>query len=378
LLFTVAEPSGDRLAAPILAELAKTGRALSWTGVAGPEMRERAAEGRISYTPVGEVAELSASGLIELLPSLHRVLRVRQRLLRVLKRRPPVAVFVDGPDLHLPLMLRARVAGIRTIGIVAPQTWAWRPGRVDLLRRAADLVLCLFRFEVDPLRAAGVAARWIGHPAADLALPWELPGVPGREPDLGVARAPAILAILPGSRPEAARRLLQPLVAAAQVLVESVAASGTRERPRIVVPWRLPAAPPRIAGVEFSADSGPAVLRRARAALVAAGTATLEAAVLGVPVVAVAAAHPVTAAVASRLLRVPFLSLPNLLLGREAIPEFRQQVDAAPIAAALQPAFLEVRSARAQARALADELQTLLGPPGYARRAAECILPLLR
>ena len=342
-VFTAAEPSGDRLAGPVLDALAEWVPAVSWVGHAGERMARCAA-----LTALGDVRDLSGAGLVELIPRLPSILRGRRSLQGALAAAP-LAVFVDGPDLHLPLARAARARGATTICLVCPQFWAWRPGRRAAIGAAFDLVLCLFPFEVPALRSWGIAAHCVGHPAADEPLE--------ERPQQG------LIALLPGSRPAEVRRNLGPFVAAAR------AAAG--QGSRIVVPWRLRAEPPELDGVEFDRAEGAAVLRRCDVALVAAGTASLEAALLGVPVVVSASAHPLTAAVASRLLRSQHLALPNILLGREAVPEIHQDLSVGPLAGALQ-----TQLAGSGAMALAQELRAQLGS-GFAGRAADRIAPLL-
>lgn len=350
-LFTAAEVSGDRLAGPVLQELARLRPSLRWAGIGGPSM---AASG--VHDAFGDVDALGGAGLIELLPQLPAILGARRRLARWVDGRPPIAVFVDAPDLHLPLARRARALGVGCALLVVPQFWAWRPGRRRTIAQTADLALCLFEHEVAPLRSLGMPAFWVGHPAAELRPP------PPRPP----RRAPR-LALLPGSRRSEVHRSLPPFLKAA-------AALGCSD---VEVAWRLPGSPPRTPGVRYSADPGPAVLARADVALVAAGTASLEAAVLGVPTVVVAALHPASAAIARRLLTLRWAALPNVLLGREAVRELQQDLSVSSLTDALAPLLNDVVAARQRADATADELREALGPSGFARRAAERLLPLL-
>ncbi|HCP45979.1 MAG TPA: hypothetical protein DIU15_08060, partial [Deltaproteobacteria bacterium] len=297
-VFTAGEVSGDRLAAPVLESLQRHRPSWSWTGFGGDRL-----DGLPSFAPLGRVEDLSGSGVAELLPALPRLLRGKRALEGALSEAPELAVFVDAPDLHLPLARRARLRGTRTVLIVAPQTWAWRPNRLERLGEAIDLVLCLFPFEVEPLRRAGIAAHWIGHPVVELARDQQAGGRPVRLS--GPVDAPAV-AVLPGSRPHEVRRHLAPMVAAARLALSAHGTGvGGVQRGRILVPWRLDVAPPTMEGVEFVQQSGPWALERADVALVAAGTAALEAAVLAVPSVVVVSAHPITAALARRGGRTP-------------------------------------------------------------------------
>ncbi len=342
-IFTAAEPSGDRLAGPVLDALAQRRPGVSWVGHAGESMGRCA-----TLTALGDVRDLSGAGLVELLPRLPAILRGRRALQDALQHSE-LAVFVDAPDLHLPLARKARARGVITVCLVCPQFWAWRPGRRAAIAEAFDLVLCLFPFEVPALRSWGIAAHCVGHPVADRPLvPHEPTGV---------------IALLPGSRPAEVERNLLPFVAAAR------AAAG--QGVELVVPWRLRAEPPELAGVRFDRSEGPDVLAQCDAALAAAGTAALEAALLGVPVVVSASVHPWTARLAGRFVRSPWLALPNILLRRDAVPEIRQDLRPETLARAL-----EGQLAAHDAAEVARELRALLGT-GFADRAADRILPLL-
>ena len=356
-LLTAAEVSGDQLAGPVLAELAIRRPELTWTGFGGACMQRAPA-----FRPLGDVRDLSGAGLVELLPTLPRLLRGRARLARALRRRPRLAVFVDAPDLHLPLARRARRAGVRTVQLAAPQFWAWRPGRARFLAEHLDLVLCLFAFEARRLMRAGARAVHVGHPLADrLAAPGP-PAPPRRS-------AGPVLAVLPGSRPSEVGRHLEPFVRAARGALAGRAGE-------IVVPWRLATPPPPLAGVRFDPRPGADVLAEADAALVAVGTATLEAAALGTPTIAAARLHPATFAVARRLLRTRWTALPNVLLGERAIPEHLQ--DLGGLRGDLRRLLDEPAEAAERADDVARRLRAELGPAGFAPRVADCLLPLLR
>jgi lipid-A-disaccharide synthase len=267
------------------------------------------------------------------------------------------ALLVDFPEVNQRLLARARAP---VAWLAPPQAWAWRPWRARAVARAA-WVGCLLPFEADWYRDHGVEAEWVGHPLAEAPVP-------------PPAAAPCV-ALLPGSRDGTVRRLLPVLLAAAVRLRRdrprlrfSLAVASTVERlavRRAVVASDLPIA---------LHDDAPSALAEATVAVAGAGTATLQAALAGRPVVAVARLHPASAAVARRLVRVDHVALPNLVLGRRAFAECVQD-DCTPedIAAALD-------------RALADplgfssdlaELRARMHRPGFAARAAERVLALL-
>lgn len=351
ILLTAAEPSGDRLGGLLLAELGRRRPDLRFVGFGGDELGAHGA-----FESLGDSDELAAGGFVELLPRMPRLAAGRRLLRDAVDRRPPLAIFVDAPGLHLPLAERARAAGVPVAWLAVPQFWAWRGGRADRLAACADLALCLFPWEVAPLLRRGLAAVSVGHPALALA-PREAHG----------ARARPRVAVLPGSRPGEVGTQLTAMLGAARRLGDV----------DISVPWRLPRAAPHHDRVRFVPDPGISVLAGADVALVAAGTATLEAALLGVPQVVVAWPSPLTARLGRRLLQTPWVALPNIALGRMAVPESVGAPDEEHAAALLQVALADPGAADADARAIGAELRERLGPPGFAGRAADALAPLL-
>jgi lipid-A-disaccharide synthase len=349
-VLTAAEPSGEQLAAAVLTELERRHPDLTWTGYSGEAMRTRR-----SYRALGDASQLSGAGLVELIPRLPQLLAAKRKL-EFAVDVAPVSVFVDAPDLHLPLARRAREAGRLSVMLVAPQFWAWRSGRKDFLARHVDLTLCLFRFEVEAIRSVGGAAHWVGHPCFE-----RLPERTGR-PD-----GPPRVAVLPGSRPNEVREHLEPFLAAAR---EALGPEG-----EIVVAWRLPDPPKKRPGVTFTMRPGAEVLAEADAALVAVGTATLEAAALGVPQVVGVRLHPLTAMITRRLVRTRYAALPNILLQERAVAEHWQ--DLGGMAADLRRLLADPEGSRQRAEEIATRLKPILGPPGFAERVVDHLDVLL-
>ncbi|MFH1467018.1 MAG: lipid-A-disaccharide synthase [Pseudomonadota bacterium] len=347
LLLSSAEPSGDRLAAELLRAL-RALREVEVRAVAGPALR---AEG---VTEVAAVEDLSVNGLQEVLARWPSIRRARARIHAALADPPDLLVTVDAPDLHLPLARAARARGIRAVGYVSPQVWAWRPGRARTIARDLDRLLCLFPFEPALYTPHGLDARFVGHPVVD-----RLAGVV-------CAPRPGCFALLPGSRPEELRRLLPVFLATARAV--------RRLRPEASFRLGLaegadPALVPPEDGVEVVPGLA-AAAREAEAALVASGTATLELAVLGVPMVVAYQVHPSTYALGRLLVRgVRHIALPNILAGEGIVPEHLQRLDPAALAADL----LRVAEDRAIPGRLAA-VRAALGGGGAARHAAEALL----
>jgi lipid-A-disaccharide synthase len=319
------EPSGDELAARVLAALRTRCEELVVEGVGGPLM---AAQGLRSWYPM---ERLSVMGLIEPLQRLPELLRMRRHLLRRFLDDPPdVFLGVDAPDFNLSLERRLRRAGVRTAHLVSPSVWAWRRGRIHRIRQSTDVMLCLFPFEPDVYRRHGVAAHFVGHPLADdIALQTEPAAARAR---LGLSPTGKVVALLPGSR--------RGEVAAMANLFLQVAQRLWQGNPQLS--FVLPAAnPPREQELRrhllafpqlpvtlVPATAFPGHSREAMAAadivLAAAGTATLEAALLKRPVVVAYRTGALSWWLLSRLVRTEFVALPNLIAGKSLVPELLQ------------------------------------------------------
>ena len=306
-----AEASGDLLAGHLLDALKGRWPGLRAAGIGGEQM---AARGFDAWWPV---AKLSVRGYLEVLPRLPELLRIRRQLSqRLLAERPDLFIGVDGPDFNFDLEALLKAGGIKTLHFVSPSFWAWRPQKLLKLRRAADHVLCLFPFEPELLAAAGIPATYVGHPLAR-ALAFDPDPVAARRA-LGLAPDAPVLAILPGSR-AAEIQYLAPRFFAAAVLLRQNNPALQCVVP--VVPHLMPAmqAAARASGLDNALrlveGQSHTVLAACDVTLIASGTATLEAALLGRAMV-IAYAMP---ALSYRLMllrfeqQLPWVGLPNIL-----------------------------------------------------------------
>jgi len=321
LAFVAGEASGDMLAAPVIAELAGRIPQAHFAGIAGDRM---VASGCEAWH---HVRELSVRGYVEVIAELPRLVRLRSGLrARLLRERPAVYVGVDAPDFNLRLEMQLRTAGIPTVQYVSPSIWAWRPGRIEKIRRAADRVLLVFPFEQKIYDDAGIAATYVGHPLA-AAIPMQ-PNPAAARARLGLKDGPCI-AVLPGSRRAEVAHI-------GPTFVDAMALMAARE-PRL---WFvLPAAdPPLRAHIEALLSARPAAQARTRVidgdshtcleaadtVLVASGTATLEAALYKKPMVISYKMPQLSAWIMRRLGNVPYVGLPNILAGEFVVPELLQ------------------------------------------------------
>ncbi len=366
------EASGDQLGAALIGALRERVGRLECFGVAGAKMAAAGCE-------VWESAEsLAVMGFTEVLPHLPRLLRLRAELTRrFTEARPDVFIGIDAPAFNLGLAARLHGAGITTVQYVAPQVWAWRQSRVRKIGRACDLVLCLLPFETGFYARHGVVAEFVGHPLADQ-IPLAADRAGARDA-LGLPAEGIVVALLPGSRAAEVDRLGGEFLAAAAWI------AARRPEVRFVAPMASARAReifqskraevPESPEVLITDGQAQRVLAACDGALVASGTATLETLLSRRVMVVAYRLGSLTAFLLRRLrlVKVPYFSQPNLLLGRAFVPEFFQE-QVRP--AALGEALLGRLEDAAYRRELAVEFERVHRElrRGGAGRAADAIL----
>ena len=362
------EASADSHAAAVLGELAAARGPLEARGMGGAALE---AEGLAVDVHLGGV---TAMGGVEVATRLPALLAAFARLVVMARSfRPHAALLTDMPDFNLPLAAALRRLAIPVVGFVAPQLWAWRPGRARLVARRFDRVACIFPFEVAPLRRAGARASYVGHPLLDE----PAPDRDAARVALGLAPHRPCLALLPGSRPGERARLLPAMIEAASrlrgrgALEVIVAAAPSLPPPRGLPPWA------RIVAGGDGLPPGRGALAAADAAVVASGTATLEAALAGVPQVVTYRLAPPSYLVARLLVRGRFVALPNVVLGRRVVPELLQGAATPDLMAGHAERLLAGGDEAAGQLAAYDELRGCLGRKGAARRVAELVSELV-
>ncbi|SHL02437.1 lipid-A-disaccharide synthase [Phytopseudomonas punonensis] len=313
------EASGDILGSGLMQALKAQHPHVEFIGVGGPRMQ---AEGLVSDFPMERLAVM---GLVEVLGRLPELLSRRRRLIASLvERKPDVFIGIDAPDFTLGVELKLRQAGIRTVHYVSPSVWAWRQKRVLKIREACDLMLTLFPFEAQFYEEHQVPVCFVGHPLAD-AIPLQADRAAAREL-LGLPVDAPVVALLPGSRGGEVSRLGSLFLDAAERL------RALRPGVRFVLPC---ASPERRQQLEqmLSGRDLPLQLLDGRshdalaacdAVLIASGTATLEALLYKRPMVVAYRVAPMTFRILKRLVKSPYISLPNLLAQRLLVPELIQ------------------------------------------------------
>ncbi|MCB1587277.1 MAG: lipid-A-disaccharide synthase [Xanthomonadales bacterium] len=365
------ETSGDLLAAELIEALRQRVPDLQLRGVTGPRMRAAGCES------LADISELSVMGLIEVLRHLPRLLRLRWRLRReILAWQPDIFIGVDAPDFNLGLAAWLRRRGLRALHFVSPSIWAWRRQRARTIGTQVDEVLCLFPFEPALYAEYGVPARFVGHPLADRLQP-----VADRQAlraVLGLSAAP-LLAVLPGSRRGEVSRLGAPFVAAAVRFLD--AHPGWQ----VALPVANEGCARVLDAVCAGVDGANRVLRldgrstellaAADLALVASGTATLEAALVDTPMLVAYRLAPFSNWLVRTfgLLQSRWFSLPNALTGRALVPELAQEdVAALPLSDALIELQVDADSVVQQRQGFAEIRRALRNQAS--QRAADAIL----
>jgi lipid-A-disaccharide synthase len=315
------EASGDILGAGLIASLKSRYPNAEFEGIGGPLMQR---EGFNSHVPM---ERLSVMGLFEVLGRIFELIGIRRRLRKhFLSTKPDVFIGIDAPDFNIGLELALRRRGLKTAHYVSPSVWAWRQKRVYKIAKAVDLMLTLFPFEAKFYRAHKIAVRFVGHPLADI-----IPMRPSREAarsELNIPSDNKVLAILPGSRAGEISRVLDVFISAAQLVRQKepnlicVIPCVNDER-KAQVELMLKESAPAL-DVRVVLGQSRSVMSAADTVLLASGTATLECMLLKRPMVVAYKLNALTYKIMKRLIKTPFVALPNLLADSSLVPELLQ------------------------------------------------------
>ncbi len=366
IMISAGEASGDRLGAGLARALTRLRPETRVFGMGGDEMSGA------GVRLVQHASEVAVVGFVEVIRRLPAIRRAMARLESALREeRPDVLVSIDFPDFNLRLAARAKAADVPVVYYVSPQVWAWRRSRVRSIRDLVRRMLVLFPFEFAFYEAEGVPATFVGHPAAASS------GRASRAevlPRIGLDPLRPVVALLPGSRVGEVRRLFPILLdAAGRVRRTHPSVQFATPRARTIPDGLLEgiAARKGFADVALLDGEYPAILEVADAAAVASGTATLDAALAGVPFVAVYRMHPLSYLIAKGLVRVDHIALPNLVAGGRIVPELVQGAcTGTAIADALTSFLDDPRNADALRSGLRDVRARLRGDGAFERAAA--------
>jgi lipid-A-disaccharide synthase len=373
LLISAGEVSGDMYAARLATALQKR-MDVALFGMGGPQMRDAGVDVITDYS------EVSVVGITEILSHLPSLVRAMRRLVAEAKnRKPPFAILTDFPGFHLRLARKLRPHGVRNIYYICPQFWAWRPWRVRVIRRRFAQALCIFPFEEAFFGNAGIPTKFIGHP-----LVGNVQATQSREEfcrQNNLSPQLPLVAILPGSRPAELAQHMPVIREACAYLWHArlerppqfvVAAASSTNLQELKSNWR-----PQLT-VRIVENQTYNALAAADAAIVSSGTATIEAALLDVPMVVIYRVTPLTALLAKPLVRTSYFSMVNLIAERRVVPELIQ--DDFTVERIVQETLrlLEDDRARRILRSGLAEVRRRLGPPGAVERAADAIAVILQ
>jgi lipid-A-disaccharide synthase len=363
ILLSAGEASSDMYAARLATELqARTKRPIF--GMGGPRMNAAGVE------LVADYHEVAVVGITEVLHKIPTVIGVQNRLKREAKaRNAQLAVLVDSPGTHLGVARRMKQIGVPVGYFIGPQIWAWRPRRIRVVKRLVNRMVVIFPFEEQIYRDAGVPVDFVGHPLVDTVRP-----TMSREEFAarhGLDASLPIVTMLPGSRPSEIAQNYGRIMAACERLaqpgnVQFVHATAHGLTPELF----LQHAQPKVKIIRVEGETYNA-LAAADCAIVASGTATIEAALLGTPMVVVYHVRRTTAAILKRMIRTPFIGMVNLIGGRQVVPEFIQDKFTPEAVEKEVRRILDSDSACDEVKAGLAEVRAKLGPGGAIERAAD-------
>jgi lipid-A-disaccharide synthase len=373
ILISAGEASSDMYAARLTTALrARTGARLF--GMGGKRMAEAGVDLIADYHQVAVV------GISEVLHKIPTVVGVQRKIAaEAVRRRAALAILVDSPGTHLGVARRLKNNGIRVGYFIGPQVWAWRPGRVRVVKRLVERMVVIFPFEEAIYREAGVPVDFVGHPLVDVVKASMSRAEFAARHGLDAGRP--IVTLLPGSRRSEIERHYPLIMEACERLsgelrtrgsIQFVLAAAPALGAELFAPYARPGVSvTRVEGATYDA------LSAADCAIVASGTATVEAALLGTPMVVVYRVSPTSAFVLKRMVRSPFIAMVNLIAGRRVVPELIQDQFTSEAVVEEVRKLLGSPAAREEMKADLAEVRTKLGPGGAIERAADIFAAML-
>ena len=365
VMISCGEPSGDLYAGALAAELRSRVPSIEIVGLGGPRLQAAGA------TLSGHFTGLTVTGLTEVVAVLPRSWRMYRRLVSDARaRRPDVFVAIDFSGFNFRLMAALRRLAIPVVYYVSPQVWAWRSHRIQTMKRLVDKVLVIFPFEAPVYERAGVPVQFVGHPLVDLVRP-EQPRTPFLS-GLGLRPDARTVALLPGSRPNELQRIATTMAESAAIIrarvsgVQFVVARAPNLSDLLFAPF-----PPDFAIVEGKTDD---VLAASDVVITASGTATVQAALHGKPMVVVYRVSPLTYRLGKPFVKLDTYAMVNLVAGRRIVPELIQMDFTAERVAHEAIALLTDADRHARTRDALRDVCQRLGTPGASGRAADAIL----
>lgn len=368
ILISAGEASGDIHAAAVTAALKKIDSAIEVFGMGGDALR--AAGGEVLF----DIKDHGVMGFVEVIKKLPDLFKLRSDFARVMdERKPDCLVVVDYPGFNMKLAKVAHDKGIPVVSYIAPSAWAWNKGRAKNVAKIVDKVACIFPFEYDVYEEAGAPVEFVGHPLLDIVHPAmeraEAEAWAGKE-----AGHPLVL-LMPGSRLMEIEKMLPTLLEGAKLLKKQLPEVQFAMPRAGTIPLELLQSKIKAAGLEIKITEGHNydLFSVADLALATSGTVTLEAALCGLPSVIVYRTSALNAFIARRVINIPNIGLPNIVAGRQILPELLQE-DFTPANVANTAVELLAPERRPQLEANLAYMKARLGEPGAVNRVAQLIL----
>ena len=368
ILISAGEASGDIHAAAVTAALKKIDSAIEVFGMGGDALR--AAGGEVLF----DIKDHGVMGFVEVIKKLPDLFKLRSDFARVMdERKPDCLVVVDYPGFNMKLAKVAHDKGIPVVSYIAPSAWAWNKGRAKNVAKIVDKVACIFPFEYDVYEEAGAPVEFVGHPLLDIVHPTmeraEAEAWAGKE-----AGHPLVL-LMPGSRLMEIEKMLPTLLEGAKLLKKQLPEVQFAMPRAGTIPLELLQSKIKASGLEIKITEGHNydLFSVADLALATSGTVTLEAALCGLPSVIVYRTSALNAFIARRVINMPNIGLPNIVAGRQILPELLQE-DFTPANVANTAVELLAPERRPQLEANLAYMKARLGEPGAVNRVAQLIL----
>ena len=368
ILISAGEASGDIHAAAVTAALKRIDSTTEVFGMGGDELR--AAGGEVLF----DIKDHGVMGFVEVLKKLPDLFKLRREFARVMdERKPDCLVVVDYPGFNMKLAKLAHDKGIPVVSYIAPSAWAWNKGRAKNVAKIVDKVACIFPFEYDVYKEAGAPVEFVGHPLVDIVHPTmeraEAEAWVGKEPG-----RPLVL-LMPGSRLMEIERMLDVILEGAKLLQKQMPQVQFAMPRAGTIPLEMLQSKIQTSGLEVKITEGHNydLFSVADLDLATSGTVTLEAAMCGLPSVILYRTSAITAFIARRVINIPNIGLPNIVAGRQILPELLQE-ELTPAKLAATAVELLAPERRPQLEANLAYMKERLGEPGAVNRVAQLIL----
>lgn len=368
ILISAGEASGDIHAAAVTAALKQIDSSVEVFGMGGDALR--AAGGEVLF----DIKDHGVMGFVEVIKKLPDLFKLRSDFARVMdERKPDCLVVVDYPGFNMKLAKVAHDKGIPVVSYIAPSAWAWNKGRAKNVAKIVDKVACIFPFEYDVYKEAGAPVEFVGHPLLDIVKPaWER-----TEAEAWVGKQPGhpLVLLMPGSRLMEIEKMLPNLLAGAKLLKKQLPEVQFAMPRAGTIPLELLQSKIKASGLDIKITEGHNydLFSVADLALATSGTVTLEAALCGLPSIIVYRTSALNAFIARRVINIPNIGLPNIVAGRQILPELLQE-DFTPANVAKTAVELLAPERRPQLEADLAFMKARLGEPGAVKRVAQLIL----